>query len=98
MIARRRHSLKGGSEIAMENPLEFADTTRREVLRKAVFIAPVILTLPVIPSFAKAGSNEVDDPEDHGEHGEQSGTTTGVSQIQSQRRRRRGHHWLFFNW
>jgi hypothetical protein len=26
----------------MENPLAFADTTRRDVLRKAVFIAPVI--------------------------------------------------------
>jgi hypothetical protein len=80
----------------MENPLEFADTTRRDVLRKVVFIAPVILTLPVIPSFAKAGSNEADDPDDHGEHGE-GGATTGGSQSQGRRRR---HHrgWWFFNW
>jgi len=33
-----------------------ADTTRREVLKKAVFVAPVILTLSAVPSFASAGS------------------------------------------
>jgi len=82
---------EGGSEIGMENPPEFADTTRREVVRKAVFIAPVILTLPVIPSFAKAGSNGTEDPD---EHGEQDGTNiSGGSQ--SQRRRRRHHWWPF---
>ena len=81
----------------MENPLEFADTTRREILRKAVFIAPVVLTLPVIPSFAKAGSNGADDPEEHGVHGEQDNVTGGGGS-QSQRRRRRGHHFWFFNW
>ena len=81
----------------MENPLEFADTTRRDVLRKAVFVAPVILTLPVIPSFAKAGSNE-DDPEDHGEHGEQGGAPTGGSQSQGGRRRRHHRGWWIFNW
>ena len=78
----------------MENPLEFADTTRREILRKAVFIAPVILTLPVIPSFAKAGSNGADDPEEHGEQD----NVTGSGGSESQRRRRRGHHFWFFNW
>jgi len=72
----------------MENPLEFADTTRRDVLRKAVFSAPVILTLPVIPSFAKAGSDGADDHDDD--------ATSGGSQ--SQRRRRRRHHWWFFSW
>jgi hypothetical protein len=78
----------------MENPLEFADTTRRDVLRKAVFITPVILTLPVIPSIAKAGSNaaEQDDPND----GNISGSSSGDSQ--SQRRRRRRHPWWFFSW
>ena len=82
----------------MENPLQFADTTRRDVLRKAVFIAPVILTLPVIPSFARAGSNETDQQEGHGEHGEQ-GDGTGSSGSQSQGRRRRRHRgWWFFNW
>jgi len=33
-----------------------ADPVRRDVLKKAVFVAPVILTLPAIPSFAKDGS------------------------------------------
>jgi hypothetical protein len=70
----------------MENPLEFADTTRRDVLRKAVFSAPVILTLPVIPSSAKAGSDGADEDD----------ATSGSSQ--SQRRRRRRHHWWFFSW
>jgi hypothetical protein len=31
-------------------------TTRREVIRKAVYVAPAILTLVAIPSFASAGS------------------------------------------
>jgi len=34
-----------------------ADTTRREILKKTVFVTPVILTLPVVPSFASAGSH-----------------------------------------
>jgi hypothetical protein len=80
----------------MENPLQFPDTTRREILRKAVFIAPVILTLPVIPSFAKAGSDGADDSDDHGEHGEGS-ATTGGSQSQGHRRRHRRGWWIF-NW
>jgi hypothetical protein len=73
----------------MENPLEFADTTRREILRKAVFVAPVILTLPVSPSFARAGSTRAE--------GDQDGATTS-GDSQSQRRRRRRHHFLFFSW
>ena len=72
----------------MEDPLESADTTRRDVLRKAVFIPPVILTLPVIPSFAKAGSN--------GDDHDENNATGGGSQ--SQRRRRRHYWWWFFNW
>jgi len=39
----------------MENS---AGDTRREMLRKAVFVSPLILTLPVHPSLAKAGSTE----------------------------------------
>ena len=83
--------------MAMENPLEFADTTRRDVLRKAVFVTPVILSLPVIPSFAKAGSNvehaEQDDPKD----GNLSGSGSSSSgDSESQRRRRHHHHWWFF--
>ena len=82
----------------MENPLEFPDATRRDVLRKAVFVAPVILTLPVIASVARAGSSE-DDPEDHGEQGEGGSTTgaTGGSQGQGGRRRHRRGWWIF-NW
>jgi hypothetical protein len=81
----------------MENPLQFSDATRRDVLRKAVFIAPVVLTLPVIPSFAKAGSNVGDDqgdPRDSNTEGSSTNTSDGS---QSNRRRRR-HHWWFFNW
>ncbi len=38
--------------------------TRREVLQKAVYISPVILTLPAVLSFASAGSG---DPKDKDE-------------------------------
>jgi hypothetical protein len=31
-------------------------TTRRELLRKGLFVAPTVLTLTAIPSFASAGS------------------------------------------
>ena len=41
-----------------------AGTTRREVLTKAVFVAPSILTLTAVASFASAGSNSHSD--DHG--------------------------------
>ena len=84
----------------MENPLEFADTTRRDVLRKTVFIAPVILTLPVIPSFAKAGSNVGHDQDEQGyqgHRGDQDDANTSGGGSQSGRRRRR-HNWWFFNW
>jgi hypothetical protein len=33
-----------------------AETTRREVLVKALYVTPVILTLTAVPSFASAGS------------------------------------------
>ena len=39
--------------------------TRREVLEKAVYISPVILTLPAVLSFASAGSGEDDHDDDH---------------------------------
>jgi hypothetical protein len=32
------------------------ETTRREVLQKAMYMAPAILTLAAIPTFASAGS------------------------------------------
>jgi hypothetical protein len=31
-------------------------TTRREVLKKGSFVAPIILTFPAVASFARAGS------------------------------------------
>ena len=39
----------------MEAP-KVAETTRREVLQKAAFVAPVVITLAAVPSFASAGS------------------------------------------
>jgi len=32
------------------------DASRREFVKKAVYVAPIILTLPAAPEFAKAGS------------------------------------------
>ncbi len=32
------------------------DNSRRRFVKKAVYVAPVILTLPAVPEFAKAGS------------------------------------------
>jgi len=77
----------------MEEPLP--DTTRRDVLRKAVFITPVILTLPVIPSFARAGSNEGDDPDDQNNGNTSSGSESSGGSRSPRRRRR--HHWWFFS-
>jgi hypothetical protein len=37
---------------------EQTNQTRREFVKKAVYVAPVILTLAVAPSFAKAGSEK----------------------------------------
>jgi hypothetical protein len=31
--------------------------SRREMLRKGIYLAPLIVTLPVLPSFASSGSN-----------------------------------------
>jgi len=40
----------------MKNHTDPADPIRRDVLKKAVFVVPVILTLPVTPSFAQTAS------------------------------------------
>ena len=60
--------------------------SRRDILRKAIFVTPLILTLPVFPSFAQTGSHGVDDHDDeaHGGAG------------QSNRRRRRRHSFWSF--
>ncbi len=38
-----------------------AESTRREVLKKAAFVVPIVLTFPIVPSFASAGSSKSDD-------------------------------------
>jgi len=67
----------------MSEHFETSGTTRRGLL-KAVFVAPVILTLPAIPSFARSGSNSnsADDLQEN-QGGQQNG----------QRRRRRHSSW-----
>jgi len=44
------------------------DITRREVLTKAAYMAPAIVTLPVLLSFASAGSGHHSDDGDNGKH------------------------------
>ena len=39
-------------------------STRREVVRKAVYMAPIIVTLPAVLSFASAGSGNDYDHKD----------------------------------
>ena len=34
-------------------------TTRREVLKKGTFVAPIVLTFPAVASFARAGSGPI---------------------------------------
>ena len=41
-----------------------AETTRREMLQRAAFVAPAVLTLAAAPSFASAGSKEKDKEKD----------------------------------
>jgi hypothetical protein len=64
--------------------------TRRDVLRKAVFVSPLILTLPVLPSFAKAGSQSGHDPAASGNY------ENGSDESHNSRRRR--HHSGFWSW
>jgi hypothetical protein len=47
-----------------------AGETRREMLQKAVFVAPVVLTLAAVPSFASAGSGTNNQ---QGQQGQQGG-------------------------
>ena len=71
----------------MSEHFETSGTTRRGLL-KAVFVAPVILTLPAIPSFARSGSNgHSDDDLQDGLQENQGGQQNG------QRRRRRHSSW-----
>ncbi len=45
------------------------DTTRREVLKKGAFVAPVILTLAAVPSFASAASGRPGNDDSQGDNG-----------------------------
>jgi hypothetical protein len=51
--------------------------TRREVLTKTAYMAPAIVTLPVMLSFASAGSGH---PDDNGENGRHKGWEKGQDQ------------------
>ena len=44
-----------------EKAMADVDVTRREVLTKATYMAPAIVTLPVLLSFASAGSGNPGD-------------------------------------
>jgi len=44
-----------------------SETTRREVLQKAAFVAPAVLTLAAVPSFASAGSGKEEKEENYKE-------------------------------
>ena len=61
------------------------DATRREVLIKATYMAPAIVTLPVLLSFASAGSGNDGNHGDHGKHkGWERGQHHGWEKAQGQ--------------
>jgi len=61
------------------------DMTRREVLTKAAYMAPAIVTLPVLLSFASAGSgNHGDDGDGEGHKGWERGKRYGREKGQDQ--------------
>jgi hypothetical protein len=45
-------------------------TTRREVLKKAAFVTPIIFTLPAVASFASAGSSQHDEDQNNNNQGQ----------------------------
>jgi len=53
----------------MSEKVTSQNTTRREILKKAAFVAPTIITLAAAPSFASAGSRDHEPRErDHDRH------------------------------
>jgi hypothetical protein len=53
----------------MSEKVTSQNTTRREILKKAAFVAPTIITLAATPSFASAGSRDHEPRErDHDRH------------------------------
>jgi hypothetical protein len=57
-----------------EKTMANADMTRREALTKAAYMAPAIVTLPVLLSFASAGSGN---PGDYGDDDRHKGWERG---------------------
>ena len=53
-----------------------SDNTRRDFVRKAIYVAPVILTLGASPEYAKAGSVKDGDRNGNG-HGNRHGNGNG---------------------
>lgn len=53
--------------------------TRREVIKKAAYIPPIILTLPAMLSFSSAGSSETNPGDTSGELTAQSTPRGGAS-------------------
>jgi hypothetical protein len=45
-----------GTDRQQEGHMAEQETTRRQVMQRAVYVAPAILTLVAIPTFASAGS------------------------------------------
>ena len=64
--------------------------TRRDVLRKAAYITPVILTLMAAPSFASGGSGS--DQRDY------SDWSSGNDQVNRRDRRQDGHRRKLRSW
>jgi hypothetical protein len=59
-VAQQQEKGMSHSEVTQPN----SDVTRREVLTKALYTAPAIVTLPVLLSFASAGSGYDGDDKD----------------------------------
>jgi hypothetical protein len=59
-VAQQQEKGMSHSEVTQPN----SDVARREVLTKAVYITPAIVTLPVLLSFASAGSGYDGDNKD----------------------------------
>lgn len=51
-----------GMWIMKSNKTSLNSTSRRSFLKKASYVAPAILTLPALPSFASSGSGALNGP------------------------------------
>jgi hypothetical protein len=77
----------------MSEELHSAGTTRREVLTRAAYVAPIILTLTAVPSFASAGSSSGRDERDGRDDGKRRGRDWHDGRKGGKdERRRKGRH------